>query len=80
LKTFGGFLRPRRPAAGELLLTRQTGMKMKVTTAILEIYNHNKQKLSLELAKPEKDKSVLNSIAAYRHIITQMEERYNLTG
>lgn len=53
-------------------------MKIKATSAILEIYQHNKQKLSLELAKPEKDKSVLNSIAAYRHIITQMEQVYNL--
>lgn len=55
-------------------------MKLKATTAILEIYTHNKQKLTVELAKPEKDKSVLNSIAAYRHIITQMEQVYNLTG
>ena len=55
-------------------------MKIKATTAIVEIYHHNRQKLSLELAKPEKDKSVLNNIAAYRHIITQMEQVYNLTG
>jgi hypothetical protein len=55
-------------------------MKLKATNAILEIYNHNRQKLSLELAKPEKDKSCLNNIAAYRHIIAQMEEVYNLTG
>ena len=55
-------------------------MKIKATTAILEIYNHNRQKLSLELAKPEKDKSALNAIAAYRHIITQMEQVYNLGG
>ena len=55
-------------------------MKIKATTAIVEIYNHNRQKLSLELAKPEKDKSALNNIAAYRHIITQMEQVYNLTG
>lgn len=53
-------------------------MKLKANNAILEIYNHNRQKLSLELAKPEKDKSCLNNIAAYRHIITQMEEVYNL--
>ena len=55
-------------------------MKLKASTAILEIYQHNRQKLSLELAKPEKDKSVLNAIAAYKHIITQMEQVYNLTG
>lgn len=55
-------------------------MKLKASTAILEIYHHNKQKLSLELAKPDKDKSCLNNIAAYRHIITQMEEVYNLGG
>jgi hypothetical protein len=53
-------------------------MKMKATAAILEIYRWNKQKLSLELAKPEKDKSVLNNIAAYQHIITQMEQVYNI--
>jgi hypothetical protein len=55
-------------------------MKLKASAAIMEIYAYNKQKLSQELAKPEKDKSVLNAIAAYRHIITHMEHAYNLIG
>ena len=55
-------------------------MKMKATAAIMEIYSLNKQRLCLEMAKPEKDKGVLNNIAAYRHIIAQLEEVYNLVG
>jgi len=54
-------------------------MKLKATAAIVEIYRYNREKLSAELAKPEKDKTILNNIAAYRHIVTQLEEVYNLT-
>ena len=53
-------------------------MKLKASSAIMEIYTWNKQRLCLELSKPEKDKAVLNNIAAYRHIITYMEEVYKL--
>lgn len=53
-------------------------MKKPVSAQIMEIYQANKQKLSLELAKPHKDKEVLNSIEAYKHIVTSMERTYSL--
>ncbi|MBI4864224.1 MAG: hypothetical protein HY815_28805 [Candidatus Riflebacteria bacterium] len=55
-------------------------MKQKATVAIIQIYRSNRERLSFELAKPEKDVTVINNIAAFRYIVSQMEEVYNLVG
>ena len=53
-------------------------VRLKASAGIMDIYNANRQKLTAELAKPNKDKACQNAIEAYRHIVTQMEKVYNL--
>ena len=52
--------------------------KRGVSAQIMKVYQSNKQRLQTELSKPNKDKEVLNSIEAYRHIVSSMEQIYKL--
>ncbi len=53
-------------------------MKKKPSAQILEIYRHNKARLQGEEQKTVKDRTVVNNIAAYTHIVRSMEELYDL--
>jgi hypothetical protein len=45
---------------------------------ILDIYRSNRSRLSTELEKENKDRATSNAIAAYRHIVEEMERAYDL--
>jgi len=46
---------------------------------ILDIYRSNRNRLHQEQAKAVKDRMTCNAIAAYRHIVEQMERTYDLS-
>ena len=52
--------------------------KLKASDYVVRVYNANRQRLSSELAKPNKDRACLNAIEAYRHIVSHIERVYNL--
>jgi hypothetical protein len=54
--------------------------KKRPTPQIVEVYRLNKERLTSELQKPDKDRLSLNNIQAYRHIIQCMEDVYDLGG
>lgn len=53
-------------------------MKRKPSEMILDIYRTNKARLDVELAKDNKDRACHNAIAAYRHILSHMEQAYDI--
>jgi len=54
-------------------------MKKRPSQVICEIYRTNRERLSTELSKEVKDRTTNNAIAAYRHIVSEMEKTYDLS-
>ena len=54
-------------------------MKKRPSQMIIDIYRTNRDRLSNELDKDVKDRSTNNAIAAYRHIVAEMEKAYDLS-
>ena len=54
-------------------------MKKRPTQSIVEIYRVNRNRLSSELEKDVKDRATNNAIAAYSHIVSEMEKSYDLS-
>lgn len=54
-------------------------MKKRPSQMILDIYRSNRNRLHQEQAKEIKDRSTSNAIAAYRHIVEEMERTYDLS-
>ena len=52
--------------------------KKKASTAILAIYRMNRNKLEQEMLKARHDKVVANNIQAYKHILAQLEQVYEI--
>jgi hypothetical protein len=59
--------------------TQVQQLKLKATAAILTTYIHNRIRLMAELAKQPRDRSTLNSIRAYLHIVRSLEDNYDLS-
>lgn len=53
-------------------------MKKRPTQMIVDIYRSNRDRLSTELQKDVKDRATNNAIAAYKHIVAEMEKSYDL--
>lgn len=54
-------------------------MKKRPSQMIIEVYRSNRGRLTTELSKDVKDRATNNAIAAYRHIVEEMEKVYDLT-
>lgn len=54
-------------------------MKKRPSQMILDIYRTNRTRLRAEMEKEVKDRATTNAIAAYRHIVTEMERTYDLS-
>lgn len=54
-------------------------MKKRPSQSIVDIYRTNRNRLSSELEKDVKDRATNNAIAAYRHIVSEMEKNYDLS-
>lgn len=54
-------------------------MKKRPSRNIVDVYRNNRDLLERELGKEVQDRSVRNSIAAYQHIVEEMEKTYDLS-
>ncbi len=58
---------------------RVSFVKKRPSQMIVDIYRTNRDRLSAELEKDVKDRSTNNAIAAYSHIVSEMETAYDLS-
>lgn len=52
--------------------------KKKPSAQIVDIYRSNKERLNLELQKTDRSRTTMNTIQAYRHIVSSLEQIYEL--
>ena len=53
--------------------------KKKPSSQIIDIYRSNKERLNAEIQKSDRSRATMNTIQAYRHIVTSLERTYELS-